>query len=187
MLSGSSSVIARVESSGALIPSTSLPTPCANARAPRMGKRGQPRPPPVAGAIARISEARTTRESSGVPSWNLALTILISLSVAGVIVDLVRPRLVVLPMPDLRVPGKLNDEERQARLMQTLLEGGSLDDAAAAAGVSRATLMRSMKRSPALRRAMDIASHGTLPPPADDRPRRERRRLNQAQPADPAD
>ena len=71
---------------------------------------------------------------SGFPSWDLALTLLISLTVAGVIVDLVRPRVVMIPMPDLRVPGKLNDEDRQARLMQSLLEGGSLDDAAAAAG-----------------------------------------------------
>ena len=122
---------------------------------------------------------------AGVPSWNLALTLLISLTVAGVIVDLVRPRVVMIPMPDLRVPGKLNDEDRQARLMQSLLEGGSLDDAAAAAGVSRATLTRSMGRSPALRRAMEIASHGTLPPPPKPRPRRERRRVNQAQPMEP--
>ena len=124
---------------------------------------------------------------AGGPSWDLALTLLISLTVAGVIVDLVRPRVVMIPMPDLRVPGKLNDEDRQARLMQSLLEGGSLDDAAAAAGVSRTTLIRSMKRSAALLRAMEIASHGTLPPLPQPRPRRERRRLNPAEPAQPGD
>ena len=57
------------------------------------------------------------------------------------------PRVVMIPMPDLRVPGKLNDEDRQARPCSRCSRA-ALDDAAAAVGVSLTTLIRSMKRWP---------------------------------------
>ena len=61
-------------------------------------------------------------------------------------------------MLDLPVPGKLDDETRQARLVEELLAGGTLAEAAEAAGVSMRTLQRSLRRSDALRRAVEVAS-----------------------------
>jgi hypothetical protein len=95
----------------------------------------------------------------GVASWDLALSILISLAVAALIVDISPPELDLGRMLDLPVPGKLDDEARQARLVEELLAGGSLAEAAEAAGVSVRTLQRSLRRSAALRRAVEVASH----------------------------
>jgi len=100
----------------------------------------------------------------GVPSWDLGLSILISLTVAAVIADLARLELGLGRVDDLQLPGKLDDEARQARLVDALQAGGSLADAAEAAGVSRSTVYRSLRRSAALRRAVDVASHGTVDP-----------------------
>jgi hypothetical protein len=100
----------------------------------------------------------------GLPSWDLGLSIMISLTVAAVIADLARPELGLGRVHELQLPGKLDDETRQARMVDALQAGGSLSDAAEAAGVSRSTLYRSLRRSEALRRAVEIASHGTVDP-----------------------
>lgn len=102
----------------------------------------------------------------GVPSWDLGLSILVSLVVAALVIDLARPEIGLGPVPQLQVPGKLDDEARQARLVDVLLAGGTLADGAAAAGVSRSTLTRALRRSEALRRAVEVASRGSVDPDA---------------------
>jgi hypothetical protein len=99
----------------------------------------------------------------GYPSWNLALSILISISVAALIVDISQPELDLERTLEFPVPGKLDDETRQVRLVEALLAGGSMAEAAEAAGVSVRTLQRSLRRSDALRRAIEVASHGGEP------------------------
>lgn len=114
---------------------------------------------------------------AGVPSWDLGLTIIASVVIAAVILDLVRPHIVLPTERDWGTTGKLSDEQRQARVLDALLAGHSLADAADAAGISRTTLVRAMSRSDALRRSVEIASG--QPPPDDAAARRKQ----QARPA----
>jgi hypothetical protein len=119
---------------------------------------------------------------AGLPSWEVGMSILISISVAAVILDLAPPRpglrLVWNPAGDLR--GKLAEESRQARMVEALLAGGTLGDAAEAAGVSIATLRRRLGTSEALRRAAEVAAGGPVddlagrsePEPASQPPKR---------------
>jgi hypothetical protein len=62
---------------------------------------------------------------------------------------------------------KLDDEDRQAAIVHTLVEGGSLAEAAHAATVNTATLLRALQRSSRLRVAASVASHGELDAPED--------------------
>lgn len=99
---------------------------------------------------------------AGLPSWDLGMSIVLSLTIGVVIIGLVRPTLELRPTPDSRIPGKLGDGARQARLVDALLDGGSLAEAAGAAGVSPSTLYRTLRRSEVLRRAVDVASEGRV-------------------------
>ena len=56
------------------------------------------------------------------------------------------------------VRGKLAEEARQAALIEALVQGGSLEDAAEAAGVSVATVRRRIRESESLRRAVRVVS-----------------------------
>jgi hypothetical protein len=102
----------------------------------------------------------------GVPSWDLGLSVLISITVGAVAADLARGAI-----PAHRAGrfnrSKLDDEGRQAAIVHTLVEGGSLADAAQAAAVSTATLQRALQRSKRLRMAASVASHGELDSPDD--------------------
>ena len=98
---------------------------------------------------------------AGFPSWDLALSLLISLVVGVLIVDLVKPTMTVGPSQP-KVGGLLGDEARQARLIGSLLRGASVGDACEAANVSQATLRRALQRSPDLRRAVAVATQGAL-------------------------
>jgi hypothetical protein len=97
---------------------------------------------------------------AGLHSWEVATTVLISITVGAVILRLAPPRVRVRlgssSSDNLR--GKLAEEPRQARLVESLQEGGSLVDAAEAAGVSMSTLRKQLRASDALRRAVEVAS-----------------------------
>lgn len=97
---------------------------------------------------------------AGSPSWEVATIILMSITVGAVILKLAPPRVHVRlgssATDDLR--GKLAEEPRQARLVESLQDGGSLADAAASAGVSMSTLRKQLRASKALRRAVEVAS-----------------------------
>lgn len=95
---------------------------------------------------------------AGLPSWELGLSILVCICVAFLIAELAPPRLAIgLPVVGAGLSGKLADEARQARLMDALLGGATLSEAASAAGVSMSTLQRALRRSETLRRAVDVA------------------------------
>jgi len=94
---------------------------------------------------------------SGVPSWNLGLSALVSLTVGFVIADFARGSVQRETYASRR---KLDDETRQEALVQAFVEGGTLSDAAAAAGVSTATLRRALRSSNRLRYAVRVATHG---------------------------
>jgi hypothetical protein len=98
---------------------------------------------------------------ASVPSWNLGLSILISVTVAAVIVDIAEP---VIPelLAEETGPRRLDSEERQALLIGSLLSGASIQEAARAAHVSLSTVYRESHRSDRLRRAMDLARRGPL-------------------------
>lgn len=100
---------------------------------------------------------------AGLPSWEVATTVLISITVGAVILTLAplraRADLQSPAADDLR--GKLAEEPRQARLVETLLDGGTLTEAAQAAGVSMSTLRARLRASEALRRAVEVASNGS--------------------------
>ena len=112
---------------------------------------------------------------AGIPSWELGMSVLLSLTVAAVILHLAPPRLNVRlgweAATDVR--GKLAEEPRQARMVEALLAGGTLADAAEAAGVSLVTLRRRLRSSEALRRAVEVASGGSLEDLEADPPSRE--------------
>jgi len=112
---------------------------------------------------------------AGIPSWELGMSVLLSLTVAAVILHLAPPRLNVRlgweAATDVR--GKLAEEPRQARMVEALLAGGTLADAAEAAGVSLVTLRRRLRSSQALRRAVEVASGGSLEDLENDPPLRE--------------
>lgn len=95
---------------------------------------------------------------AGAPSWDLALTFMLAITIGAVIVEIARPAL-SFTRSHATVPGKLDDEDRQAQLVTEIMTGGSLNDAAVASGVSRQTLVRALNRSEALRRAVEVASH----------------------------
>jgi hypothetical protein len=98
---------------------------------------------------------------AGVPSWNLGLSILISVTVAAVIVDIAEP---VFPelLAEETGPRRLDSEERQALLIGSLLSGASIQEAARAAHVSLSTVYRESHRSDRLRRAMDLARRSAV-------------------------
>jgi hypothetical protein len=108
---------------------------------------------------------------AGAPSWDLGLAGLMALTLGAIALDLARPSFArERPVPRR----KLDDESRQAALIHALVDGGSLSDAAAAAGVSAATLQRALERSNRLRLAVLAATHGESESaggraPADDR------------------
>jgi hypothetical protein len=93
---------------------------------------------------------------SGVPTWDLGLAALLSVTVGFVLLDVARPSIL---REQSVVRRKLDDESRQAALLQTLIDGGSMSDAARAAGVSPATLRRALQRSNRLRLAVSVATH----------------------------
>ena len=111
--------------------------------------------PPTSLAVAALVSAILVY--SGIPSWNLGLSALVSLTVGLVVADFARRDVEFEPHVPRR---KLDDEARQAALVQTLLDGGTLADAASAAGVSTATLRRALHRSTPLRGAVRVATHG---------------------------
>jgi hypothetical protein len=96
---------------------------------------------------------------AGLPSWELGMSILVTICVALLIAELAPPRLAIgLPVAQADgLSGKLADEARQARLMDALLGGATLSEAAKAAGISMSTLQRALRRSDTLRRAIDVA------------------------------
>jgi transposase-like protein len=98
---------------------------------------------------------------AGVPSWDLGVSILISVTVAAVIVDIAEP---IIPefLAEETGPRRLDSEERQALLMRSLLGGASIQEAAHAAQVSPATVHREIRRSERLRRAIDLARRSVL-------------------------
>jgi lambda repressor-like predicted transcriptional regulator len=97
----------------------------------------------------------------GFPSWNLGLSMLLSVTVGAIASDLAR---VSIPThrPGRITRNKLDDETRQAALVHSLLEGATLAEAAQAAGVSTTTLQRALQRSERLRMAAMVATHGEL-------------------------
>lgn len=96
---------------------------------------------------------------AGLPSWDLGMSILVSATLAVLIVDLAPPQ-VELSMHETANPhlrGKLADPSRQAQLVASLQDGATLAEAADEAGISVSTLQRGMRRSDVLRRAVDVA------------------------------
>ena len=65
---GSLRVTTTVESFGVAMPGMREPLPSANSLAPRMGYRGQPRPPRTFGSSTRCQLLATCRATKGVPS-----------------------------------------------------------------------------------------------------------------------
>lgn len=98
---------------------------------------------------------------AGLSAWNLGLSILLSVTVGAVILDVARPRVAAVRSPR-HVGGKLEDEVRQAEVVRALLDGGSLADAAEAARVDVTTLQRAIRRSPAFRSAVAVASRSMV-------------------------
>jgi hypothetical protein len=96
---------------------------------------------------------------AGLPSWELGMSILVSLCIAMLILDLAPPRLAfnLAPGSTAEVRGKLADGHRQARLLDSLLAGATMAEAAEAAGISLSTLQRGLRQSDALRRAVEVA------------------------------
>jgi hypothetical protein len=128
-------------------------------------------------AIAAVVSAALVY--SGFPSWDLGLSALLSITVGAVALDLARP--IVFAERTGQPRRKLDDESRQAALIQTLLDGGTLAEAAKAAGVSTATLQRALHRSNALWTAVSVATHHESQAELDDSrapldPRRSLRR-----------
>jgi hypothetical protein len=98
---------------------------------------------------------------AGLTSWDLALSVLIAVAVGAVSLDLAHPR-ILAPRASRSSKRKLDDENRQAALIRTLMDGGTLIEAADAAGVSMATLQRALRSSDQLRLAASVASRGQL-------------------------
>ena len=114
---------------------------------------------PTSLALAAIVSA--TLVYSGLPSWDLGLSVLVAIAVGAVALDLAHP--VILGSRTAPVPKrKLDDESRQAALIRALMDGGTLKQAADAAGVSMATLQRALRASNRLRSAASVASRGEL-------------------------
>jgi hypothetical protein len=113
---------------------------------------------PVSLALAAIVSAVLVY--ARLPSWELGMSVLVSICVAILIAHLAPPRLAtsLLSGPPDGISGKLSEEGRQARLVDSLLGGATLHEAANAAGISFSTLQRAMRRSDQLRRAVDVAS-----------------------------
>lgn len=110
---------------------------------------------PTSLALAAVVSAVLTY--SGIPMWNLGLGILIIITAAFVALDiLLRSRWHEGTVPRR----KLDDEARQAAMIQVLLAGGSISEAAGAAGVHPATLRRALRRSSRLSMAVSVATHG---------------------------
>jgi hypothetical protein len=98
----------------------------------------------------------------GLPTWDLGLSALIAVAVGAIALDLAHPGTIFAPRPAPASKRKLDDESRQAALINMLMDGGTLDEAADAAGVSMATLQRALQSSDRLRRAASVASRGRL-------------------------
>jgi hypothetical protein len=97
---------------------------------------------------------------AGIASWELGMSILVSGTVAALIIDLAPPQ-VELPIHETtttHLRGKLAEPSRQAQLVTSLQDGATLAEAADEAGVSVSTLQRGMRRSAVLRRAVEVAS-----------------------------
>lgn len=114
---------------------------------------------PTSLALAAVVSAAVVY--AGLPSWDLALSILIAVVVGAVALDLARPT-ILAPRVSQSSKKKLDDETRQAVLIRTLMDGGTLSEAADAAGVSIVTLKRAMRTSDQLRLAASVASRGQL-------------------------
>jgi hypothetical protein len=98
---------------------------------------------------------------SGLPAWSLGLSALLAMTVGAIALDLARGPITSEDRPRT-ARTKLEDEARQVALIDTFMEGGTLADAAEAAGVSLTTLHRALQSSERLRRAVSVASHGRL-------------------------
>jgi hypothetical protein len=97
---------------------------------------------------------------SGLSSWELGMSVLVSLTIAALVVELAPPQ-VDLSIRETRIThlrGKLADPSRQAQLVASLQDGATLSEAADSAGISVSTLKRGMRRSDVLRRAVEVAS-----------------------------
>jgi hypothetical protein len=104
---------------------------------------------------------------AGVPSWELGMSILVSVTVSALIIELAPPQ-VDLSMHETgttHLSGKLAEPSRQAQLVTSLQDGASLTEAADEAGVSVSTLQRGMRRSDVLRRAVEVATATGLQEP----------------------
>ena len=103
----------------------------------------------------------------GFPSWELGMSILLSVTMAALIIDLAPPQ-VELSMHETattHLSGKLSEPSRQAQLVTSLQDGATLAEAADEAGVSVSTLQRGMRRSEVLRRAVEVAGATGLEEP----------------------
>lgn len=98
---------------------------------------------------------------AGIVSWNFGVTIIMSVTVGAVILDISR-RAVAEARVTQTASRRLTHEDRQERLIGSLREGSTLAEAARVADVSLATVYREMRRSDAFRRAIDVASGGLL-------------------------
>lgn len=103
------------------------------------------------------------------PNWELGFSVLLALAIGAVVLDVAR-RPLAAPRVSRRPRTKLDDDARQAALIQALSEGGTLADAARAAGVSVATLRRALRTSPRLRMAVSVTSQAGLDDDPDCRP-----------------
>jgi hypothetical protein len=116
---------------------------------------------PVSVSLAAVISAVLVY--SAYPSWDLGLSMLMALTVGAVALDLARG---AVPSEEPARPPrvKLEDESRQARLIESLGQGKTLSEAAEAAGVTVVTLQRTMRRSDRLRMAVSVVTHGELEP-----------------------
>jgi hypothetical protein len=114
---------------------------------------------PISLSLAALTSAVLVY--SGYPSWDLGLSLLLAAAIGAITLDLARASITA----DRAVQTSrtnLDDETRQAQLIASLMKGGTLAEAAEAAGVSNATLQRALRRSDRLRMAVSVASHGEL-------------------------
>jgi len=95
------------------------------------------------------------------PSWDLGLSLMLAAAIGAIALDLAQGS---MPGHPAARPSrtKLDDESRQARLINSLAEGSTLAEAADAAGVTTATLRRALHKSEQLRMAVRVVTHGQL-------------------------
>ncbi len=134
---------------------------------------------PISLAISTLVAGAMTY--AGITSWNFGLTIIMSLAIGAVILDIGRSG-IVHAAARRATARRLTDEDRQERLISSLRQGSTLAEAARAAGVSQTTVHRELRRSDSLRRAVEVASGGLLTFELDGDELRETRRQGRGDP-----